>query len=217
MVGYPFITDIGGAAWLVVHIVLPLSIPAAAGAAVLYDLGRDAWTDGDTASAALSVAVAALLVASVLWTGYATSFAEPTAEENPLVQYAQPSGELAATLADVRTLVDENDGTDVVIAGEELSNPTAAGELDQRPNCADWFGILPLPWYFEAGATATDCAPDGSALEDSLGDDPPVIVAAEANASLVDDRIATATTAGSTTCGAPIRRSSTTSTNRDFT
>ena len=189
LVGYPLITDIGGAAWLVVHIVLPLSIPAAVGAAALYGLSRDAWIDGDTASAALSVAVAALLVGSVLWTGYTTSFAQPTADENPLVQYAQPSDELTATLADVRTLADEGDGTDVVIAGENLSNPTSGGELDRRPNCADWFEILPLPWYFEAGEIEADCAPDGAALEGSLDGDPPVIVAAEADASLVDDRI----------------------------
>ncbi len=189
LVGYPFITDIGGAAWLAVHIVLPLSIPAAAGAAALYGLARGAWVDGDTVGLALSVGLAALLVGSVLWTGYATSFAQPTADDNPLVQYAQPSGELTATLVDVRTLADEGDGTDVVIAGEALSNPTVAGEVDRRPNCADWFGILPLPWYFEAGGIASDCAPDGASLEDSLEDDPPAIVAAEADAPLVEDRI----------------------------
>ena len=189
MVGYPFITDISGAAWLVVHIVLPLSIPAAVGAATLYHLGRDTWTDGDTATVVTSVVLAALLVGSVLWTGYATSFAEPTEDENPLVQYAQPSGELTATLVDIRTLADENAGTDVVIAGGELSNPTAAEELDWRPNCADWFAILPLPWYFEAGDMTTDCAPNAVALENSLDDNPPVIVVDEADAPLVDDRI----------------------------
>ncbi|MFO7925551.1 flippase activity-associated protein Agl23 [Natronomonas sp.] len=189
MVGYPLITDIGGAAWLVVHIVLPLAVPAAFAAAVLYDAGRDARVQGDTTSVAMSVLLAALLVGSVVSTGYATSFDQPTADENPLVQYAQPSAETKSTLLDVRTLADRNEGTDVVIAGGNLSDPTGGGELDRRPNCADWFEMLPLPWYFEAGEMETECAPDEADVDDALDDGPPVIIAKQEDSTLVDARI----------------------------
>lgn len=188
MVGYPFITDIGGASWLVVHIVLPLAIPAAVGVALLYDVGRSAWADEDAVSAAITVGLCLLLLSSMLWIGYTTSVAEPTDDDNPLVQYAQPSGELAGTLADTRSLADRNDGTDVLIVGDELTG-TAGGDLDRRPACADWYGILPLPWYFEAGGIDADCAPDASALEDNLESEPPVVVVDEADADIVDERI----------------------------
>jgi uncharacterized protein (TIGR03663 family) len=189
MVGYPLITDIGGAAWLVVHIVLPLAVPAAFAAAVLYDAGQDARAHEDTVSVAVSVLLTALLVGSVVSTGYATSFDRPTADENPLVQYAQPSAETQATLLDMRTLADRADGTDVVLAGANLSELTGGGELDRRPHCADWFELLPLPWYFEAGDMETECAPDEADLEAALGDEPPVVIAKQADSALVDGRI----------------------------
>ena len=189
MVGYPLITDIGGAAWLVVHVVLPLSVPAAFGAGVLYGVGRDAQIDGDTVSAAVSVGLAALLVASVLWSGYATNVAGPSDDDNPLVQYAQPSSELRSTLVETRALADRSGGTDVVLAGGNLSNPSSGGELDRRPNCADWFDILPLPWYFEAGGIDVECAPTAPAIEDAIADEPPIVVVTETEADLVDGRI----------------------------
>ena len=189
MVGYPFITDIGGASWLAVHIVLPLAIPAAVGAGLLYDVGRDAWAEADVVSVAIAVGLCVLLLSSMLWVGYTTSAVEPTDDGNPLVQYAQPSGELAGTLSDTRSLVDRNDGTDILIAGDELTGTAGGGDLDRRPACADWYGILPLPWYFEAGGIDADCAPDASALDDALDDEPPVVVVDEADAELVDERI----------------------------
>jgi uncharacterized protein (TIGR03663 family) len=190
LVGYPLITDIGGAAWLVVHVVLPLSLPAAFGAGALYGIGRDARIDGDTASAAVSVTVAVLLVGSVLWSGYATSVAGPTDDDNPLVQYAQPSNDLRATLVETRELADRTDGADVVLAGGNLTNPSSGGELDRRPNCADWFDIVPLPWYFEAGGIEADCAPTERAVGRALEEDPPVVIVTETQADIVDERIA---------------------------
>jgi len=169
--------------------VLPLAIPAAVGAGLLYDVGRDAWAEADVVSVAIAVGLCVLLLSSMLWVGYTTSAVEPTDDGNPLVQYAQPSGELAGTLSDTRSLADRNDGTDILIAGDELTGTAGGGDLDRRPACADWYGILPLPWYFEAGGIDADCAPDASALDDALDDEPPVVVVDEADAELVDERI----------------------------
>lgn len=189
MVGYPFITDIGGASWLIVHIVLPLAIPAAYAFAILYDWGREAHLDDDTISVVLVVLLAIILVGSMTWTAYGTSFQNPQSDDNQLVQYAQPAGDIKPTLEDMQTLAERNEGTDVVLYGDHLHNPTADEELERRPACSNWFNALPLPWYFEAGDMTADCAPDEEALEDALADDPPVVIAHENERAAVDERI----------------------------
>jgi uncharacterized protein (TIGR03663 family) len=189
LVGYPLITDIGGAAWLIVHVVLPLTVPAAFTFGILYRWGRDSQAEEDTVSVALVVLLTAVVVGSMAWTGYATSFADPKSDDNPLVQYAQPSGDVEPTLAEMRTLADQNEGTDVVLYGEHFHNPTGHEELERRPTCADWFNALPLPWYFEAGGMAVDCAPAEENLDAALGEDPPVVIAHGDESEAVDARI----------------------------
>jgi predicted membrane-bound mannosyltransferase len=173
----------------VVHIVLPLAVPAAFGFAILYRWGREGRADADTVSVGLVVVLAVVVVGSMAWTGYSTSFADPKSDDNPLVQYAQPSGDVEPTLAEMRTLADRNDGTDVVLYGSHFHNPTGDDELARRPTCSNWFNSLPLPWYFEAGEMAVDCAPEETDLEAALQDDPPVVIAHEMNATAVDERI----------------------------
>ncbi len=188
LVGYPFIADIGGAGWLVVHVVLPLSIPAAVALGVVLRWGREARADGDAVGLAAAVLVVALVVSSTGATAYATGFAAPQADDNPLVQYAQPAGDLEPTLTDARRAAADNEGTDVVLYGEHLHNP-ADDELVRRPTCSNWFNALPLPWYFEAGDLTAGCAPNGTALEAALAEEPPVIVAHERERAAVDERV----------------------------
>ena len=188
LVGYPFITDIGGAGWLAVHVVMPLTIPAAYALGTLVRWGREASADEDAVSVALVTVVVVLAVASMGWTTVTTSFAAPQSDDNPLVQYAQPGGDLEPTLSDTRTLADENEGTDVVLYGEHLYNPVD-DELELRPTCSDWWNALPLPWYFEAGDVAVDCAPDNESLERALAEDPPVVVAHVDDRAAVDERV----------------------------
>ena len=188
LVGYPFITDIGGAGWLAVHVVMPLTIPAAYALGTLVRWGREARADEDTVSVALVAVVALLVVASMGWTTVATSFAAPQSDDNPLVQYAQPGGDLEPTLSDTRTLAERNEGTDIVLYGSRLHNPVD-DELERRSTCSSWFDTLPLPWYFEAGDVAVDCAPDPAALEEALAEDPPVVVVHADDRAAVDERI----------------------------
>jgi len=189
LVGYPFITDVLGA-WLVVHVVLPLTVPAAVALGVLVRWGREASTDADpdTVSLALAAVVAFLVVSSMGATAYGTSFAAPQSDDNPLVQYAQPSGDLKPTLSDVRTLAERNEGTDVVLYGEHLYSPVD-DELERRPTCSSWFNALSLPWYCEADDVDADCAKNGSMLDDAMADDPPVVVAHENERAAVDERV----------------------------
>jgi uncharacterized protein (TIGR03663 family) len=188
IVGYPFITDIGGAGWLVVHVVLPLSIPAAVALGALARWGRAARENRDWISVALVVALVAVLVGSMGVTAYATSYDNPYSPNNPLVQYAQPAGDLEPTIHDVHALAARNDGTDVVLYGEHLYNPVD-DELERRPTCSNWFNALPLPWYLEAGDVDADCAENASMLDAALRDDPPVIVAHANERGPVEDRV----------------------------
>jgi predicted membrane-bound mannosyltransferase len=169
--------------------VLPLSVPAAYAAGVLYRWGRDAHVSDDAISLGLVALLAVVLLGSMAWTGYATSFGEPKADENPLVQFAQPAGDVEPTLEEMRTLADRNDGTDVILYGEQFHSPSGGDALERRPTCSDWFNALPLPWYFAAGDVDADCAPDGAALEEALEDDPPVVVAWHEQRAAVDNRI----------------------------
>ena len=187
LVGYPFITDILGS-WLIVHIVLPLSIPAAVALGALARWGREARVDRDHVSLALVGVVVVVLVGSMAGTAYATSYSNPQSPENPLVQYAQPAGDLKPTLHDMYALAEENEGTDVVLYGEHLYNPVDE-ELVRRPTCSNWFNGLPLPWYVEAGNVDADCAKNASMLSAALETDPPVIVAHADERGPVDERL----------------------------
>ncbi len=188
VVGYPFITDIGGAGWLVVHVVLPLCIPAAVALGTLARWGREARADRDLVSVALAVAVAVVLVGSMGATAYATSYANPQSPDNPLVQYAQPAGDLEPTVRDIHALADRNEGTDVVLYGEHLWNPVD-DELERRPTCSNWFNALPLPWYFEAGDVDADCARNGTMLREDLTGNPPVVIAHRTDRGELENRL----------------------------
>ena len=188
LVGYPFITDIGGAGWLVVHVVFPLTLPAAVALGVLAHVGREARVDRDHVSLALVGALVVVLVGSKAGTAYATSDANPQSPDNPLVQYAQPAGDLKPTIHDMYALAEDNEGTDVVLYGEHLYNPVDE-ELVRRPTCSNWFNGLPLPWYIEAGDVDADCAKNASMLVAALETDPPVVVAHADERGPVDERV----------------------------
>jgi uncharacterized protein (TIGR03663 family) len=79
IVGYPLGTDVFGA-WIVVHTVVPLSVPAAVGVARVYRWGRAAAHRGDPVSAALFAGPALVLaygVARLLAAGIPISPANP--------------------------------------------------------------------------------------------------------------------------------------------
>ena len=79
IVGYPLGTDIFGA-WIVVHTVVPLSVPAAVGVARVYRWGRAAAPRGDPVSAALFAGPALVLgygVARLLAAGIPVAPANP--------------------------------------------------------------------------------------------------------------------------------------------
>lgn len=189
LIGYPFIMDIGGSAWLVVHVILPLAIPAAYAAGILTRWAREAHDADDRIGLGLILLIGIVLIGSMAGTGYATTYADPKADTNPLVQYAQPAGDVEPTIRDMETLAAQTEGTDVILYGEHFHNPTGQEELERRPTCANWFNALPLPWYFEAHDMTVECAPTAADLETALAGDPPVVIAHADDRAAVDQRI----------------------------
>jgi predicted membrane-bound mannosyltransferase len=132
------------------------------------------------------VTLALLLVgaSATLGGAVATSYVYPADDRNPLVQYAQPAGDMKPTLAEIERLSAENEGIDVVFYGEEFYSPNET-DTDPRLDIEEggypgWFARLPLPWYFEpydANVTSTKSPADVETYR------PPVVITLEESAS----------------------------------
>jgi uncharacterized protein (TIGR03663 family) len=177
--GYPVVMDIT-AGWTLVNTVVPLAVPAAVGVGVVVSYGRDAVANGNTAGA--RAAALALLVATAGTGAVAaqTSYVNPQGPNNPLVQYAQPAGEMKPTLHDIRDVSASNDGIDVMFYG---SNWDADGDHDRELELnityggyEGWFDRLPLPWYLEMYGSNVSSTVQ---TEDILEHDPPVVILVE--------------------------------------
>ncbi|WP_435195363.1 flippase activity-associated protein Agl23 [Natronomonas sp. EA1] len=176
---YPAITDIV-APWLVVHLVLPLSIPAAVGAVWLLDVGREALATDDRRRATVVGVVLLLVSVQLVGGAVATSYVAPTAPENELAQYAQPVGDFRPTLETMAA----SDDPALLVYGSYFVTGREVGRLDYRPHCmrvGGWFNALPLPWYLERDGVGTTCAANASDLPDEL---PPVVAVKVENRTL---------------------------------
>ncbi len=189
VVGYPLGADIR-AAWLTVHAIVPLAIPAAVALALVARWAREALADSDGVSLALSVLLVAVVVGSMGATGVQTSFQDPQSHENFLVQFAQPADQYRPALRDAQAVMAGNDGTDVLYYGPRY-DVFNESRVDHPPRGAPggWFNRLPLPWYFETYGAEIDSVDNESALERALADDPPVLVVQETYRTDVDDRL----------------------------
>lgn len=172
VIGYPLGTDIYGA-WIVVNALVPLVIPAGVGVALVVRRGWEALADDDRISVGIAALLLVLVAGQVGATVVSGVYLNPTDRDNPLVQYAQPAGDLKPTLERVRAIAPANPGVDVVFYGEELivDNPGGGGI---PPPCADISNTLPLQWYFEMVDANASCA---SSLDDLGADPPPVVIA----------------------------------------
>jgi len=190
VLGYPAVSDIA-APWTAVNALVPLAIPAAVGAGVVVRYGRRGVAMDRPARARLA---AAILVVAAVGTGAVaaqTTYANAQGPNNPLVQYAQPSGQMQGTLADVEERAAENEGVDVLFYGEEFYNAEEAGggtpalSIDDYDDPDDdhdsggyegWFDRLPLPWYLDTYDATVSSTTDPSTVADT---DAPVVVTLE--------------------------------------
>jgi uncharacterized protein (TIGR03663 family) len=179
VVGYPFGTDVYGA-WITVNALVPLAVPAAVGLAFVARRGRVALDAGDRVRAGV-VAVALLLVAGQIGvTAVTTVYEEPQSAENPLVQYAQPTGEFRPVFDRLRSgTAGEHAKPEVVFYGDTF---VATGrDSPIPPPCTDLKKALPLHWYVARADVDATCAADPEALGSRLrGDEEPRLVVSTA-------------------------------------
>lgn len=175
LLGYPIITDIK-APWAAVHVVLPLMIPAAVGVGALFRSARGAVT---TKPQWMRVGVPAMVLlvisAPVAAVGIHGVYQAPQSPDNDLVQYAQPTDDLHPTMHEIERTAADNEGTDVVLYGQQFVN---GDPIYQQPSCAGdvgWFDSLPLPWYLVRSNASVACAQSPADL-DQIEGDPPVVI-----------------------------------------
>ena len=201
---FPTVAEVS-APWTLVHIVVPLSLPAAVGfvglvrygasaASVDSPGGRDTDAAGRTRAVDAGTAIAIVLV--VLAIGAQTGAVVtggvygPSDRSNELAQYAQPADDLGPVAAAARAAADgAPDTTEVVYVGSAYGVPAAA-TTDTPPVGDAWGTRLPLPWYVAAaGADATSTA-NVSTFAARYGDDtPPVVIAAPTHREALADRL----------------------------
>lgn len=176
VLGYPIVSDIM-AGWTAVHALVPLAVPGAVGLSVVARTARDAIAADDGRVAAVTVVLLVLGATATLGGGVAVNVLYPTEKMNPVVQYAQPAGDMKPTLAEIEGIAAENEGVDVVFYGEEYYTPNETGadaRLDiETGGYAGWFARLPLPWYLEIYDANVTSTKDPDYFEDHQ---PPVVI-----------------------------------------
>jgi len=193
VLGYPLGTDIFGA-WIVVHAVVLLAVPAAVGISLIYRWGREAAVDGDRVGAAVA---AGLLVLISLQVGFVTvdaAYANQTSDGNELVQFAQPADDLGPATSRLDTIAAEHEsGPDVVLfnssvvsSGALVREPGGEPFNHFRPTCSNWPNTLPLNWYLVRSDADVACERSPDALTET---EPPMIVALGSDGGVPVDRL----------------------------
>jgi uncharacterized protein (TIGR03663 family) len=190
VLGYPIVTDIE-APWATVHAIVPLAVPAAVGAALLFRWGREAIRDGDVVGIALAVVIVVLAAGTTAATAADAAYLGSTDRENEeVLQWAQPGNDLEPVLEDVGEIAANNRGTDVLFWGtvrpgsdEELLY-VANESSDRQPGAeGGWYDRLPLPWYLERYDANVTSTPPSANPEIALENPPPVVIAYDWNRS----------------------------------
>lgn len=159
--------------WVLVHLTLPLLLPAAVAVGWLVRASGRAY-NRDRAGTLIAIVLVVVAVGVATGATAATAYDAPDRSQ-PIVDYAQPGSDLRPLVADVSVAIADNEGTDVLYYGSEFHLPGDA-PADRPPVPAEWGDRLPLPWYFERLDADTDSVADERVLTDR-GDIPPVVVA----------------------------------------
>jgi len=164
IVGYPLGLSIGaGWKWNNVHILLPLSVPAAVGMATVYRWGSDAYRENDSIDVGLTALILVLVASTVAWSGLSHVYLDPTHESNELVQFGQPHDDLDPVIEELRAAA-PGENPDVLVYGNASADGSIVGPVyvgstkDVRPVCADFGNFLPMQWYLAAADANATCA-----------------------------------------------------------
>jgi len=174
--------------WVVVHVLVPLTLPAAVGLAALWRYARQGVAAGD----AVRVATAVLLLSATgLHTGLvvADEVYDAPAPEDDLPGFAQPDVELRPAMKSASTAIIGNDGVDVLYVGERffLSTESVVERPPVPADARDAFSArLPLAWYTERMGAETASVSSAETVPESL---PPVVVTTPRHAPALSDQM----------------------------
>lgn len=207
VLGYPLGTDIFGA-WIVVHALVPLAIPAGVGLTRVFDWGYESFVAEDRVGVGIAAVLVLLVGAQVAAVAVPSVYTNDQADDNHLVQYAQPAGDPRAELETLAAAAREDrEGADALLyygetgAGyngdlafvEEDPANWDSSHLDLHPLCANWFNALPLPWYFAKDDADVECERDEGALADRIATNPPpVVITQDADATVPTEALESA-------------------------
>jgi uncharacterized protein (TIGR03663 family) len=165
VLGYPLGTDIYGA-WILVNALVPLSIPAGVGLAMVVRWTRDAL-HADALRFGISVFVLFLVVGQLALALGGGVYTNTTSDENTLVQFAQPAEDFRPAMKALDDADTTDESADVLVVGsdyvrtrtsdadETVLNPRRAGI---EPRCTSISETLPLQWYIEMHDARGACA-----------------------------------------------------------
>jgi uncharacterized protein (TIGR03663 family) len=175
VLGYPLVTDIQ-APWATVNAVVPLAVPAAVGFGLIARWSYRAAADADYLTAGFAAFALLIVVGQVAGASVGAVYLNPQSEENELVQYAQPAGDVDPEMEVLAATAPDNQGPDIVLAGEYFVDGGGGAET-RDPVCAKWFNSLPLPWYVAAADAEVQCVADASEVSGVVAEsEPPVVV-----------------------------------------
>ncbi|MGA9400770.1 flippase activity-associated protein Agl23 [Haladaptatus sp.] len=190
ILGYPLVTDIQ-AGWVTVHAIVPLMIPAAVGAGVIYRWGREAYEDDDRVGTTATSVISLVLVVLILFPATTVVYMHPQDPDTPsvfggqrhndIVQWGQPAAGIKPTMEKVQQVSNANEGgTDVLYYGyvDDQSNyvfyvPDESSNDGPPPAASGWYNRLPLPWYTEMANASVDSTLDNESLKTRQ---PPVVI-----------------------------------------
>jgi uncharacterized protein (TIGR03663 family) len=176
LVVFPVLTETQ-VPWILVHLSLPLVVPAAVAIGWLVRASGRSYTH-DRAGTLLAIVLVVLSVGVATGAAAATAYEEPDRSQ-PIVDYAQPGSDLNPMVADISVAIAGNSGTDVLYYGPEL-HLGADSPATQPPVPAEWGDRLPLPWYLATLGADTDSVATERALS-AYETVPPVVIAKQSH------------------------------------
>lgn len=191
LVGYPLAASVHNPAWLTVHVLVPLSIPAAVGLDWLIGQIQTALDQDDLPVAGIVGMILVVMTAQLAVAGMVGVYQQPASHDNPMVQYAQPeSPELRAALDDIEAAVDDHDGLDILFYGQTLYDTYEEEDEHHVTETRTITDRLPLPWY----TLAMEATVDSDRLEDDLvdrleTDRPAVVISVGSERTVLDGHL----------------------------
>jgi len=185
VLGYPLGSDIYGA-WILVNALVPLSIPAGVGLAMVVRWTRDAL-HADALRFGISVFVLFLVVGQLALALGGGVYTNTTSDDNTLVQFAQPADDFRPAMAALEDTDTADESADVLVVGGDYvrtrTNDTGQTVLNPRragidPRCTSIGDTLPLQWYIEIHDAQGTCAVNVENATTIVAEQQPTVVIA---------------------------------------